>query len=430
MKSRGSGDGDAVTNGWQGHPLKPFVSLFLPADSSRVGVMEDAGPAWMIAKPSDDVDQFLWGRSWVPSRTPISSCLRFAAKREFSLLRMRAGALGTFEVVTVHRLSPPLFGGRGVRHRVSRALRSGALMEMSRSASVRRVIDVASEAAGVVDPILKWRLGSGAVALARVQGPSRSSVLLRVAPEGLPGDPAHAADALERLESAGASVIPRLVAKGRHGGTSWTTESILPGHAPRRVDHKLIEQVGRVLSRLPRYPGPPRALERDLGVIRRYFPLWASPIQKARSTLEEVLSALPAIVRHGDLWGNNLLVKGVRLSGILDWDSWYWSGVPGADLAYLFLSEERRRMGGSLGNLWRGWRWRSQAFKTVTADYWKRVDVLPDDAVLGAVGIAAWAAQIATTLERAPQLVDNPLWVRNGPMQLVIHLDDWPASEG
>ena len=134
-----------------------------------------------------------------------------------------------------------------------------------------------------------------------------------------PGDPATAADTLERL--AGVAFAPHLLGRGVVAGASWSAEEALPGRRPRALTWDLVRQVASACATLPRCAAPPSAPVDDLLGAAARLPWLAGDLRRLADLLRPRLDGIPAIERHGDLWAGNLLVDGGALCGIVDWDA-------------------------------------------------------------------------------------------------------------
>jgi hypothetical protein len=228
---------------------------------------------------------------------------------------------------------------------------------------------------------------------------------------GEPGAPLHAADGLERLAAARLYAVPRLLGRGEVVGASWSAESALRGRRPRSVGPRLARQVTSLCLAFPRAEGPPLAIARDLETIELALPDRAGALRAVAAGVKPVVAALPAVLRHGDLWAGNLLVERGALTGVVDWDAWHPAAMPGTDLLRLFATEERRRAHLSLGRMWIMRPWRSERFLALSRNYWSALGVAPSDEVLDAVGIAWWASEIAGTLSRLPHRAADVGWL-------------------
>ena len=105
----------------------------------------------------------------------------------------------------------------------------------------------------------------------------------------------------------GSPRIPRLIRRGVLRGVSWTVETLLEGRRPDRLDRRVGREAAALLARLPRAEGPPTALAEDLAEIARLAQSRASAIRQLVKTFAQ--PDLPAVLRHGDLWVGNLLVR-------------------------------------------------------------------------------------------------------------------------
>jgi hypothetical protein len=401
--------------------LDGLAYLLMPAERSLSGAMVEADPRWRSETWPVGADHVVWGRSWLSARNSLGSALRFAVDRELALRRLRRRPPDRLLPVAIHRLRPPMRWGRDARGGMRQKLLEGALVELSRVPDARRVVDAAASAAGGCERVTRIRRGSGAAAIALIHGRDGERGVLRIAREGSPGDPARAGAALRHAAGAGVREVPRLLASGREAGASWTLESFIDGAKPRRVSTEMIAEVGRVLARLPRDASPPRAPADDLRTVGGFLPQHAGVFVHAASALDEVLGPL-CTMRHGDLWAGNVLVRRGKVVGILDWDSWHPSGAPGTDLLYLFVTERWRLSRVALGDLWSERPWCAPAFLEATKPYWDALDIATDARTLEAIGVAAWAAQVAANFMRLPQLVDNERWMTNNAEKLVSYL--------
>jgi aminoglycoside phosphotransferase (APT) family kinase protein len=118
------------------------------------------------------------------------------------------------------------------------------------------------------------------------------------------------------------------------------------------------------------------------------------------------------VLGHGDLWSENLLVSDGRLTGVVDWDGWHPSAVPGVDLLHLVgiarVFAARRTIAGLVAD----GAWRDASLARPMAAYWRALDVEPTDALLEVVALAWWAARLDRELARAPRDAEQPDWLR------------------
>lgn len=385
----------------------------MPAEAGREGAIVEADERWRLdlSRVPAEAEIVVWGRMPLPSGAAIGEALRAAAARELALRSIRNRLPRRLRLVALHRLAPPLFRLGRVRNRARRALLGGALAELATSQRVQRVLDAVAEAAGAAGRVRKLASGSGGAGLCRITLTGGREALLRVARAGDPGDPQWAAEALERLGSAGVPHVPHLFGRGETAGASWSAETLLAGRRPLRVSPRLAGEVVRVSLRFPPAEGPPTALAADLDAAAAALPDHAAVLRQVRTGLEGTAVSLPGVMRHGDLWGGNLLVERGALIGLVDWDGWHPSAVPGTDLLRLFATEERIRRRKALGSMWLERPWSDEAFFALTHDYWHALGVKPEPHVLELVGIAWWASEVAGTLSRLPHRARDERWV-------------------
>jgi hypothetical protein len=379
----------------------------LPADGRR-GVAVEAGLDWAFdatAVPSD-ADVVVWGRL----ADGASGGVRAAGAREAALRGLARRLPASLSIAAVHRLAPHRLRP-GLRSGLRAALRAGAVVELTANGGGRRIVDAVGDALGAVALRPRIAAGAGGTTLVRARLADGSHALLRVAAAGAPGDPAPLADTLERLAAAGVPLAPRPLGRGRVARASWTAEQALPGRRPARATRGLVSQVASACARLPRSDGPPTAAIDDLLGAAQRLPERAAPLRALAADLAPVLGALPAVLRHGDLWTGNLLVERGRLVGIVDWDAAHHAGVPGADLLQLLATDTRMRAHEHLGPAFVARPWRSAPFRRATAAYWRALGLAPEPEILDAVAIAWWASEVHHTLVRVPHRAVDEGWV-------------------
>lgn len=293
---------------------------------------------------------------------------------------------------------------------------AGRALEIGRTNDDRpRRIDVMLRASGLA-PSGAFRMGWAGTVSAWVG----DNLVLRAGPGA-----AVEAAALTRLTSCDLAVVPHLIDAGACDGVDWLLETRLPGRRPRRVGSTLINQLGRFCSSLPRSPQP-EAWRDDVTVLSGHFPLWMEPLAVIGRELETVASAVPGVLRHGDLWAGNLLVSGGRISGVVDWDAWQSHGFPASDLLHFITTTERQRRRVALGTIAVREPWNSSMFLSGTAPYWTAIGVTPDPEIRRGAGLAWWLGQVAGDVRRTPELADDPEWVAaNIDAVLASRLLDW-----
>ncbi len=360
--------------------------------------------------PPDAGDVIVWG---APPASPGSSGAELAtrvARREVALARLRVSA--RWPVSSRHRLPPAALRGGRLHNRLRRLLLGGVLVELRGEQAAPRPIDRVLDDAGLVADTLRVTVSAGGGVMARgVRGDT--AVVLRIGTAGTPADPSHSADALRHLEyTAHAFPAPRLHAAGRTDSYSWTVESALSGARPRRVSPLLAHEVAEACATMPAGEQPVTATFDDLSTLARLLPRHAAELNELARKVIVAVEGVPGRMRHGDLWRGNLLTRGARISGIIDWDAWHPAALPGTDLLQLHATEERMATRRSLGRMWATRPWDSSDFRALTAPYWTRVGVRLDDDYGDLLGLAWWATEMAGTMLRSGRPTRDEQWVR------------------
>jgi Phosphotransferase enzyme family len=391
--------------------LADYAAVLLPADPSVRAEVLEADARWIVRPQHTTADVVLWGRIPYRSMLPARQMGAHVIARERALLSLaRRGAAG-LSVAALHRLSPPPGPPGAIAGAARRFMLGGAVVEMCRTGRPPRVADAVAAAAGVQLVERSLELGSDQAAVARAHAGEGQTRILRLAPAGVAPDPAAAADALERLEAAGVPAVPRLLGRGSVAGANWALESVLPGRRPRRLTRSLAKEVVTLCAALPVADGPPSALGEELTILGELLPDHATSFERAKASFSSAEEPSFAVLRHGDLWPGNLLVHRARLAGVIDWDTWHPSSLPGIDVLHLFAAEERRRARLTFGRLWMQRPWRSERFTEFAVPYWSRFGS-PSRELLDVIGVAWWTCWAAQALRRHPRLLQEPGWLR------------------
>jgi hypothetical protein len=389
--------------------FQALASLLLPAAPERTGVVLEADDQWLFDVRGIEADVVVWGRGPRPSGMPLATVARAALARERAMRRLRRHPPHPWQLTWIHRLPPSTLQPR-LRQRARAAMLGGALVQLTTGKPEMRVLDLAADAAGGISPVHAFEAGSGGSILARLPMRDGSEAMLRVGESGAASDPSRGGAALQWLAIAGIAGVPRAIGVGGSGRVRWTVESRLPGGRAGHLSDAMLRDVARFCAHLPATSASPTAPTEDIGRIAAAFPRHANLLATVSSFLRPVLRSLPAVTRHGDLWSGNILVERGSLAGIVDWDNWHRSAVPGTDLLHALAMDEALRSGRELGSVWLGAPWRSPGFQRITASYWPALDVWPDAPTLQAVGIAWWAGYVAHSIARDPTLVADARW--------------------
>jgi hypothetical protein len=152
------------------------------------------------------------------------------------------------------------------------------------------------------------------------------------------------------------------------------------------------------------------------------LPGHAGAFERARADFSPGNEQSLAVLRHGDLWAGNLLVRRLGLAGVIDWDTWHPSSLPGIDILHLFAAEARRRERLHIGRLWLRRPWRSEEFAEFARPYWRRFSA-PTPELLDAIGVGWWTCWATRALRRHPRLLQEPEWLKENVEPVVEALE-------
>ena len=237
--------------------LSLLASLLRPVGAADRMVVVRTDERWRVTSIDEakDGDAMIWGRSALPSGSPLPSATSSAIHREIGLARTRIRPPDGLRVRALHRLGPARAGTGSVRRRIRRAVLGGAALELARRPNTERVLDRVLSDAGLRSTS-QLRPSSGGGATLRGRDAYDRAVVARLAPAGSGADPQRAAQALRTLASADLPQVPRLLEEGITLGISWTTETALPGRRPDRLSNALTRETTAVLATLPSRRGP------------------------------------------------------------------------------------------------------------------------------------------------------------------------------
>ncbi len=389
--------------------FQDLAALLLPAGVE--GAVCEVGDAWAVDPVAlAGVPSAVWGRE--PTWTGLGHGLtRSAARREKALAQLRSRPPGRLAVAGVHRWSHDFVEARHLPRTLS-WLRGGLLVELTADARVPRLIDDAATAAGLTQRVNVMHFGAGGQICARGSMRAGGQVVLRVAAGGSPVEPSRAAEALVELEALSLPLIPRLAAQGHAGSAAWTTETLLPGRRADSLSPGLVVAVAEFCARLPHGGSSPTAFASDIASLIEWLPRFRGPLLEFEARAAPVIAGLPSVLRHGDLWRGNLLVQDSTLTGVVDWDAWHPSGVPGTDLLHLVASARAFATRQSFGEVMRERPWERPSFTAATAGYWRELGIEPTRETLEAIGIAWWTMHTKANLQRHPHMVADEGWLK------------------
>jgi hypothetical protein len=392
--------------------------LYAPATRPTDCAIVEADHRWRPSRGSStDKRWAIWGRP-ASRHAPFADLVRHAIDRERGLRALRGRLADGVRVWDVERLPPVGRPGRW-RRPVRFGLMSGAIARLGREDPGTRVADVLAEQAGgrSGDVVVLRPSGDGSALTSIRTGDV--DVQLRMATVGGRKDPRRNAAALAHLGRFDVPLVPRLVSTAQTLGVGWSTESQLPGRSQRNLTRDLLADLTTWGAALPRDDGPAVAAHERLAILADAFPSWAPELAAIGERLRPVTMTTRGVVQHGDLWIGNVLARGGRCSGVIDWDTWHPAGLPGSDLLHLVAMERRRRTGGDLGDLWLERPWDRSDFLDATDRYWVATGLRPCPEVRWAIGIDWWTAQAAAALRRGRRPTDDPTWVRRNVDRVV-----------
>lgn len=407
------------SDGW--HSLAPTLSVFesiarlygAAAPEIRTAVHE-AGERWVFTLEAFDGNEVnVWGNPPASGGAP-GALLPWAYRRERALGRLRR-SLRARTASAFHRLPPPMRVGP-VPQRVRAALMSGLIVEMHVGSRHVRAIDEIVTAAGARPRVhVGLRPSRDGSAIVRLRDHGGTPFELRVAALGGRKDPARNADALAYLEGHLESGVPRLRGRGTTRIASWTAESTLEGRRPRGVSRAVHRDLTAFCARLPATEAPPTSLRERMRLLGERYPRWAA----LTAQLADHAVPMLAIVQHGDLWIGNALVSRGRLSGVIDWDTWHPSALPGVDLLQLHAMRRRHQTGEEIGALWSSGFWRSPEFQETTREYWRVLRMEPTAELLEGIGLDWWAGQ----LFKRQSFTARPGWIEDNIDRVLVQLN-------
>jgi hypothetical protein len=227
--------------------------------------------------------------------------------------------------------------------------------------------------------------------------------------------------------------VPWVLAEGDLGLAAYTLEPRLPGGHPRRVSPALWEECLDFLAALRALPGVPAAaaagLAEDVRALAPHVdPNGGATLVRLEPALRERLADVPLGWAHGDFWPGNLLARGDRLLGVLDWDAASPSALPLLDLLHLLALADPR-----LRRLPHGDRCRRALWPLARAGgdarvrgHCAAVGVPHDPATLEALAIAYWLTRVARDLRTFADRPARGDWMNDNVRRPLAELASWP----
>lgn len=386
------------------HDLLRIGQVLLTDANAGVVVTADDVPLRQVS-----ARDFVWIEEPPDARRGVAATLG----RIDTLRRLRRDAARTGGRVRLHRFPAGPAPRAAITKLARRWLRDGVVVEVSSNRHHLRILDEVLRSIEI-RPSGPVRFGAGGTVLQLGRHAGGEPVVVRLGIADSAGDPRHAAATLHRLALLPRIPAPTLMDDGSRAGLAWSVEQRLPGRTVPALTAAMLGTVAALWSELPRTGGDPGV------AARHHLTLVANAIPRVATTLtnllEPVTGALelgPATLQHGDLWAGNLLWRGPRLTGVVDWSGQPdQDAPPGVDLLQLFASTWRRRVGEPLGSYWLRAPWEHPAFLALTSDADVPRGAGADERTYRwALGVAWWAREVAGTLERFPARKDDLSWI-------------------
>jgi glycosyltransferase involved in cell wall biosynthesis len=378
-------------------------------------------------------------RPIVPVAWPVRAAQLLASPLEAAAARSRAAriarALRTSGMRTTvlasgdPRGSHALGSGwwRGRRRAPVRWIVIGAHNERPTS-TIEAVVDAAGERLGApLTATTTLVLESGKL-LVHVAGPGgQPRYVVRMAAHPARAELDRSLQALEAL--AAADVGPRVreriawpLATGEIGAVRWSLEPHVAGRNPGRVDDRLWRDALDFLVELHCVRrdgwtmGARAAAEADRlarAVGGRLGPDAGAAVRRIAERVGERLADVPLGFAHGDFWNENLLVRGGRLSTVLDWDWASARALPALDLMDLVTLSARRTRHMPLGRRFVDvlWPLGREGGDRHIRDYCAATGVRLAGGTLEALAVAYWLDRLARDMRPFVERAAHAPWL-------------------
>ena len=223
-----------------------------------------------------------------------------------------------------------------------------------------------------------------------------------------------------------------VVAEDDLGLAAYTLEPRLQGRHPRRLSPALWEECLDFLTALRKLPGARRpaagSLADDIRTLAPHVgPDGGGTLVRLEAALDERLAGVPLGWAHGDFWRRNLLARGDRLIGVLDWDAASPGALPLLDLLHLIALADPH-----LRRLPHGERCRSALWPFARSggdarlrSHCEAVGVPDDPATLEALAIAYWLTRVARDLRTFADRPARSVWMESNLHRPLTALASW-----
>jgi hypothetical protein len=139
-------------------------------------------------------------------------------------------------------------------------------------------------------------------------------------------------------------------------------------------------------------------------------------------------AALAGVARgfgHGDFWGDNLLVRGGRLAGVVDWSGGDAHMLPFLDLLHGLVTAERLRSGDTFGRCLAGSvlpRVRRGDTPEPLVTYGRAIGLDPDPPALSCLVLAYWLEQVRRQVLAYRGVIDLGRWAQENVRPVIASL--------
>jgi len=296
------------------------------------------------------------------------------------------------------------------------------------ASTIDAVVDAAREhlsARAIATTTVVLESGKLLVYLAEIGGQGRHVVRMAAPPGRIQLE--RSLEAFEALAAAdaGPRVRARIawpLATGETGVMLWSLEPHVSGRNPRRIDDRLWRDALGFLVELnclrpdgstmgERAAAEADRLARVVG--SRLGPQTGAAVRRIALRVGERLADVPLGFAHGDFWNENLLIRGGKLSSVLDWD---WAGaraLPLLDLMDLVTLSPRRTRHMPLGRRFLDvlWPLGREGGDRRTREYCAAVGVPLARGTLEAFAIAYWLDRLARDLRPFIERASHSPWL-------------------
>jgi Phosphotransferase enzyme family len=207
--------------------------------------------------------------------------------------------------------------------------------------------------------------------------------------------------------------LPRLVAGGEVGLSSWLLEERLPGVVPDVLDVALFEQgVDYLVALHGCGGGDGEPLVRAAETIAALSGAPSEPLVRVARQLDEELATVPRGFGHGDFWRKNVLVDGGRLRGVADWERAGDGRLPLLDLLQLTVAQpplERLPFAAVVAE--KLLPWAHAGGDAAARRYCAQLGLEASTSLLRSLVLAFWLDRLARELEKCGDKGGTPAWL-------------------